>query len=251
MYNVLLVLGTAFWIGMLIECYRNEPDRTLWGLLILFFNVPAAVVYALVRFLPRHVDTFPILTGFNRRFLNRWTRKSDLWQAEAAVRHIGKEQQYLELAQIQFSMGLEEEARQSYQTALEKSPQDPHILWELASFEVNTGQLEPARGYLERLLKLDPGFRYGDASTLYGKVLVDLEQWQAARDHLEYHTQRWANPEAMVTLAELQIKAGDPESARHLIDTMLANLRGAPEFHRKRNRRFLSKGERLLRQIHS
>ncbi len=251
MYNFLLLLGTAFWIGMLIDCYRNEPERTTWGLLILFFYLPAALIYGLVRFLPRHVNTVPFLRNLNRRFLNRWTRKSDLWQAEAAVRHIGKEQQYLELARIQYNMSLEAEAQSSYQTALEQSPKNPHILWEIANFEIDTRHLEAARTHLQDLLQIDPQFRYGDASTLYGKVLIDLEEEQAAREHLETHTQRWSNPEAMVMLAELQVKTGETAQAQQLIDTMIANLRGGPEFHRKRNRHFMARGERLLRQIRS
>lgn len=249
MPNILLLLGTGFWVWMLIDCYRNEPERIAWGLLIFFFNLPAALVYCVIRFLPRHLHTAPMLDGVDRRFFNRWLRKSDLWQAEAAVRHIGKEQQYLELAQIQNSMGLTQEARQSYLAALEKSPSDPHILWQIASFEANARQPEKARSHLERLLQIDPEYRYGDASTLYGRVLIDLEQWDQARSHLESHIRRWANPESMVMLAELQIKAGNTDRARHVLDTMIANLRGGPEFNRKRNRQYLRRAERLLRQL--
>ena len=47
------LLGTAFWVWMLIDCALNEPtagnDKLIWVLIILFAQVLGAILYLLVR----------------------------------------------------------------------------------------------------------------------------------------------------------------------------------------------------------
>ena len=47
------LLGTAFWVWMLIDCALNEPtagnDKLIWVLVILFAQVLGAILYLLVR----------------------------------------------------------------------------------------------------------------------------------------------------------------------------------------------------------
>jgi len=47
------LLGTAFWIWMLIDCALNEPsdgnEKLVWILVILFANLLGALIYFLVR----------------------------------------------------------------------------------------------------------------------------------------------------------------------------------------------------------
>ena len=47
------LLGTAFWVWMLLDCAINEPtdgnDKLIWVLIILFAQVIGATLYLLVR----------------------------------------------------------------------------------------------------------------------------------------------------------------------------------------------------------
>ena len=57
-FLVLLLLGSlAFWIWMLIDCLRYEPpdslDKLVWVLVILLASVVGALIYLVVRKLPR------------------------------------------------------------------------------------------------------------------------------------------------------------------------------------------------------
>ena len=64
-YELLVILGifilivplpaviAAFWIWMLVDCLKNEPeeggDRTRWMIILLLTSFPGAVVYFFVR----------------------------------------------------------------------------------------------------------------------------------------------------------------------------------------------------------
>jgi hypothetical protein len=52
-FLVLGLLGTVFWIWMLIDCAMNEPsegnDKLVWILVILFTHLLGALIYFFVR----------------------------------------------------------------------------------------------------------------------------------------------------------------------------------------------------------
>jgi predicted cation transporter len=47
------VVGTAFWIWMLIDCATNEPsvgnDKVVWIIIIVFTQIIGAIIYYFVR----------------------------------------------------------------------------------------------------------------------------------------------------------------------------------------------------------
>lgn len=50
------LLGTLFWIWMLIDCAKNEPsgeDRVVWIIIIAVTHLVGAAIYFFVRRLPR------------------------------------------------------------------------------------------------------------------------------------------------------------------------------------------------------
>ncbi|MBZ5624913.1 MAG: PLDc N-terminal domain-containing protein [Acidobacteriia bacterium] len=50
---VIVILGTAFWIWMLVECATKEPDtgnsKVVWVIIIVFTNLIGAAIYYFVR----------------------------------------------------------------------------------------------------------------------------------------------------------------------------------------------------------
>ena len=51
------LLGTVFWIWMLVDCAKHEPkegnDRLIWILVIALLHLPGALIYFFVRKLQR------------------------------------------------------------------------------------------------------------------------------------------------------------------------------------------------------
>ena len=239
--NALWLLTTAFWVLMIIDCMSKEPERRTWIWILILLNYIGALVYFILRYLPRSNLALP-------RFLGRWTRRQELWNAEAEAKNIGKDHQFVRLGNILFEIGEGDRARTSYYQALEKNPQNLQALWGAASIEVEKKNLEAACKHLEALLALDPEYKFGEADLLYSRVLYMLQDLGRARDRLEQNARTWGNAEARLLLAEIYLQDGNNEGARQQLDKMLNGLRGSPRFHYQNNRHLVRKAERLLKK---
>jgi hypothetical protein len=93
MVQVLAFMTTGFWMLMIFDCVRNDPERNTWIWILIFLNFPGAVIYFLVRRLPQMNLPVP-------NYFKRWANRQQLWSAEAAVRHIGKAHQYVMLGNL-------------------------------------------------------------------------------------------------------------------------------------------------------
>lgn len=53
LFILILILGGVFWLWMLIDCidkkFKNQDDKTLWIILLVIFNLPAAIIYFFIR----------------------------------------------------------------------------------------------------------------------------------------------------------------------------------------------------------
>jgi hypothetical protein len=242
MIGVLAFLTTGFWMLMIFDCVRNDPERNTWLWILIFLNFPGAVIYFLVRRLPQLSLPIP-------NYFKRWTLRQDLWKAEAAVRNIGKAHQDVALGNLLCEMEVFEKAVNAYQQALSKEPKNPHALWGLAFIEMQQKQWHDARSHLEMLINLDPDYKCGEASLLYGKVLFELQDWHIARTHLEKDVKYWSHPESCILLAMIQQQAGDGQAARDCLETMLAKVKASPTFHYRKNLRWVRKAEKMLRNM--
>ncbi len=58
---LVLVLGTAFWIWMLVDCLMNEPsegnDKVIWAVVIVFTHLLGAALYYFIR-RPQRIERF-------------------------------------------------------------------------------------------------------------------------------------------------------------------------------------------------
>ena len=70
------------------------------------------------------------------------------------------------------------EARRQFQLLLDKSPDDPDLLLSLALIQRDLGELDAARGKLERMLELDPG--RSEADYLLGQIAEQQQRYQDA-----------------------------------------------------------------------
>jgi hypothetical protein len=239
---ILAFAASAFWMLMIFDCVQNERDRQTWLWLLIFLNLPGALIYCIARFLPRLNVPVPNL-------FKRWTLKQKLWNAEASVRNIGKAHQHVTLANLLMELRETEKAKTHYQQALEKEPTNTDALWGISTLEIKQKQFSAARDRLQTLLKKDPKHKYGEASLQYGKMLFELQDWDAAAKHLKADIQEWSHPEAAWMLAQILIQKGQRDEARDILDKMIFNVTSSPTFHYKRHRAVLHKAEKLMKTL--
>jgi prolipoprotein diacylglyceryltransferase len=52
-FGLIAILGSVFWIWMIVDCAANEPsgnnDKIVWLLVIIFVHFVGALIYYLVR----------------------------------------------------------------------------------------------------------------------------------------------------------------------------------------------------------
>jgi hypothetical protein len=236
------LVPTLFWLWMIYDCVKHDPERSTWLWILIFLNFPGAVIYFLVR-------RAPTMNWPTPHFFRKWLHREKLWNAEAAARNIGKVHQFVILGNELYAVGEADRAHHAFEQALSKDAKNPQALWGMAQILIERQDFQGARGYLETLLQVDPEHKYGDASLAYCQTLVNLEDWEAAYPNLEADIKQWSHPESTLMLARLQIRDGQPEAARALLDRMLFNLKGSPRFHYRKKRHLANQAEKMLRSL--
>ena len=237
------LIALPFWCWMFYDCTRHEYHRTNWCVALILLNVIGAVYYFLVRWLPRHssVVTYRI---------NRWAYRDQLRQLEAEARNIGKTPQFLRLGQLYTNMGWSEKALSAYDYVLTQDPQNRQALWEAACLHLAAKKWDHAYGLLDQLMAIDPGFKYGDLSLVYGRVLFQLGDLDKAYTHFEKHLKNWSShPEAYLLMAEIARQRNDIEAARGLLEKMIAQMNSAPAFYYRQHRHFVAQGQKILKTL--
>ncbi len=240
LFGLLLI---AWWIGMIADCTRNEPDRETWLWIVILLSLPGALAYFAVRFLPRHTPGFA-----PTNFLKRWTRSRELQAAESAARTIGKAHHFMRLGQLYRELALDKKAARAFDRAVEKEPNNLDALWERARTRLATGDPAKALEDLEHLLELDPAHKFGDASLALGQALVLTGYHERAREHLENHLERWSHPVALVLLASVLIRLDEKEEARKRLLRAIDTIRSGPSYYYRNHRAVLSQAKRMLRR---
>lgn len=243
MYEGMWLVGAAFWIWMLVHCFRNDPDRNLWIWILLIGNFPGALVYFFIRWLPGRT------AGQTPSCFKRWTSGRKLARLEHAARNIGNAHQWLELAELQRELFQYDAAAVSFQKALQKDAVYLPALWGAALTAIDRKQYADARRYLQSILERDAGYKFGDVSLALGRTLVRMEDSTAARLHLEQHVRRWTHPEGIVLLATLLAEAGEADKARNRLESMLSDLAAAPAYFARQQRRWGRQGRALLKRL--
>ena len=87
----LLVL--PFWVWMFIDCSQYEYHRVNWSLALILLNIPGAVLYFGMRWLPRHFKGITYRT-------NRLLHHQQLRQLKAVAKRQGRPIHYIELGRL-------------------------------------------------------------------------------------------------------------------------------------------------------
>jgi hypothetical protein len=202
---ILGILAQGFWIWMLIDCIMNDPDRFIWIWVILFLNFPGALIYFFAR--------KPIsMKGMTPSFISGLMRSRETAEAENAVRNVENPYNLAKLGDIYFDTGRISKAAGAYDRALKIDPGEIRALWGSARVNMINKETSSAKVKLEKLLKKDPGYSYGDPSLAYGRILFN-ERDKGALAFFEHHITKWGQPEAQYMLGVLLVENNEAEKA--------------------------------------
>lgn len=238
----LTLLATGFWMWMLFECLRKDPERGIWIWVLIFLNIPGAILYFLVRRLPHLNLPMPI-------WFKQWSHRNQIWEAEAAAKNIGKAHQFINLGNVLLESGQLSKADEAFQQALAQEPKNPHALWGKASVDMSHQKFEAARDTLEKLLEVDSDYKFGEASLAYGQALFALEEWEQAQAHLEKDVKYWSHPEASLMLAKILVQHGEAETAKEQLEQMMFKLKASPRFHYRKKQHLFRQAQRMLNSL--
>ncbi len=236
-----LIYG-IFWVWMLIDCLRREPDRFFWIWLLVIIPFPGAIVYSVMRFFPQSDVTAP-------KWMRNLLRGKELARLEAAAHQIGNPHQYIQWGEVLREVGQLNAARDAFNAALRKEPASLPALWGACQVAVLQHRPQDVKELAGRVLAIDPQYKFGDVSLAYGRALKDLGETAALREHLEKHVRRWRHPEAVYLLACRCRDDGDTAAAREQLQSMLRDIHGSPSAIARKFGRWRSLGRRMLRQL--
>lgn len=242
-FGLFYIVGGLFWLWMLYDCVQSGRNGQQWIWLLIFLNVIGAGIYFVTQYLPAHPNFFKRFGVVSQRDRDR------LWQAEADAKNIGKPSQFITLGNLLFDRKKTQEAYNAYEQALAQEPKNAKALWGAAQATRELNQLEQSKDHLKQLLAVNPEYAYGDASLVYGEVLFQLGEKDAALSHLQQHVKTWSNPEAYLMLAELQIQQDEIAQARDTLETVIIKIKGFVPFQYRQNKHFVRQAERRLKAL--
>ncbi|WP_298860749.1 tetratricopeptide repeat protein [uncultured Gimesia sp.] len=243
------LIGDIFWfvyflfmIWMLVDCVRKDPDRFLWFWVILIFQPFGTLIYFFVRWLPTNHIQLP-------EFARPLFRQRRLNELETAALQIGNAYQFVRWGDALKEAGIQQKSLDAYHEALKKEPDNLQALWGAAQIEMQIKKIEIAKSRCQKILDIDPEYKFGDVSLLFCKTLCELDTPENAREHLAKHTKRWRQPEALYILATLEVEAGDNQAARKTLQSMILDINGSPRGIARKFVRWKSKARRLLKRL--
>ena len=236
-------LYTALMIWMAVSCVRRDPEWYLWLWIIIIVPL-GPFIYFLARWIPGSQLQPP-------KFLKKWTRGRELERLRIAAQQIGNAHQFVEWGDALRETGRTAEAGTAYDKALVKDGKNLQALWGGALVDCEHGRHAAAKEKLSQVLTVDPAYKFGDVSLLYGKCLHALGEQDAAREHLCGHTRRWRHPEGLYLLATLYAERGETAKARDQLQGMIQDLDGAPRAIVRKQLFWRGRARKLLRKLPS
>lgn len=241
-WGSLLYLALLIW--MVLYCVNNDPDRHIWLWIIVLIWPLGPFIYLIGRWLPSSQLKLP-------RFTQRWTRQGEIRKLETAALQIGNAHQYVQYGDALKNIGSREKALNAYSQALTRESKNLAALWGAAAMEFQLAQYLEAKVHLEQILEIDETYKFGDVSLLYGKTLQAFDLNDAARTHLEKHSKKWRQPEAMYLLASLYVENQQPEQARQALQNLVIDLDSSPRVIARKHLFWKSRAKRLLKKMAS
>jgi hypothetical protein len=235
----LWLLVTGFQLWMLIDSIRRR--EWIWTVLILLGCGLSALLY----FFLVYRAAAPATRGFE--LPGAYDRKR-IKELQAQIHHLDKAHHHSQLGDIYFHQGTLDKAEASYRAAMERDAEDQDTRAHLGQCLLRLNRPAEARLLLEGVAKENPKHYYGHTLMALAETYSALGEPDAALKVWEQVTQNHSYPRAKVQLAELHLARGNTEQARAELQDVVSDDVHAPAFQRSRDRVWISRAKRLLRQ---
>src|SRR5256885_9581845 len=238
--NPAFLLMTAFQVWMLVDAVRRE--EWIWAVFIFIgFGLSALLYFFLVyRAAPSATRGFELPGAHDRKRIK---------ELQAQIHHLDKAHHHSQLGDIYFQQSKLEKAEICYRAALERDGEDIDTRAHLGQCLLRQKRAAEALPLLEAVCAENPKHDYGysmmamaEAFSALGQIDRSIGIWERIIDQHSY-------ARARVQLAELYHAKGQDEQARPQIEEVLADDIHTPAFQRKRDRVWVRKARKLLRQI--
>lgn len=235
-----LLLMTAFQIWMLVHALRNREWG--WALFIFVFSAFSALWYylAVYRTAPGGMSGFELPGAHDRRRIK---------ELQSQIHHLDKPHHYLALGDIYFQQGKLAQADTCYRAALERDPQDIDTRAHLGQCLLRQKKPAEARPLLESVCAENPKHDYGHSLMALAETLGALGETDPAIAVWRRVTDNHSYARARVQLAELYRAKQQPDLARGLLQEVLTDAPHGPAFERKRERVWVRRAKKLMRQV--
>lgn len=230
----------AFVIWMAVDAVRRR--EWLWALFILAFPGIGALWYFfwVYRGSPSATQGFELPGAHSRKRIK---------ELQAQIHHLDKAHHHFQLGDIYFQQGKLDKAEACYRASLERDAQDIDTRAHLGQCLLRQNKASEALPLLEVVCAEDPKHEYGysmmalaEARAAVGQVDRAIAVWERVIDQHSY-------ARARVQLAELYHSKNQDSQARTQLEEVIADDIHTPAFQRKRDRVWVRRAKKLLRQL--
>jgi hypothetical protein len=233
-------LAAAFHLWMLIDAIRRQEWWWVVFLIVFPFFASFWYFFQVYRTAPSATRGFELPGAHDRKRIK---------ELQAQIHHLDKAHHYSQLGDIYFQQGKLDKAEASYRAALEREAQDIDTRAHLGQTLLRQKRAVEARPLLEGVCAEDPKHDYGYSLMAFAEALTALGEADAAISVWQRVTANHSYPRAKVQVAELYLVKGQKDAARAELTEVLADDPHAPAFQRKRDRVWIKRAKRLMRQI--
>ena len=234
-------VAILFQIWMLVDAIRRE--EWMWAVFILVFSLVTAVLYY---FLVYRQAASVTSRGFELPGAHDRKRIKEL---QAQIHHLDKAHHHFQLGEIYLRRGKLDKAEACYRASLERDAQDIDTRAHLGQCLLLDKRPAEARPLLEGVVAEDPKHDYGYSLMALAEIYSSLGEQERALNTFKRVTGDHSHPRARVQLAELYRETGQLDLARAELREVWADDAHAPAFQRKRDRVWVRRAKRLLRQV--
>jgi tetratricopeptide (TPR) repeat protein len=170
-------------------------------------------------------------------------------ELQAQIHHLDKPHHHSQLGDVYFQMGKLAQAEVSYRAAMERDPQDIDTRAHFAQCLLRQKKPKEALPLLQGVVNENPKHDYGHSLMALAETHMALGETDTAIAYWQKVTENHNYARARVQLGELLAATGKTEPALAEVREVLNDEPHAPAFQRKRDRVWVRRARKLLRQL--
>lgn len=228
----------VFDIWMIVHAIRNRD--WVWVVFLVAFPFSAFwYFFTSYREAPSLTRGFELPGAHSRRRIK---------ELQAQIHHLDKPHHHLQLGDIYFQQGKLELAEAEYRAALERDHADRDIRAHLGQCLLRLKRPQEAQPLLDSVAHEEPRHDYGHTLMALAESYQALGNKDAAIKVWEQVLQNYSYARARVQLASLHLERNARAAAAEQLHEAIDSDAHAPSFDRRRNRVWIRRAKKLLKQ---